>query len=94
MRTVAFIVGGFFVFFLLLLTTQRSDKRALARVSINFIGLWFVVAAGNLYYGVTYAGHSLSEELPIALAIFLPPAVPAAVIWFRNRTASPSPDSR
>ena len=48
MRALAFIIGGFFVFFLLLLTTQRSDKRALARVSANFIGLWFVVAAGNL----------------------------------------------
>ena len=58
MRTLAFIIGGFFVFFLLLLTTQRSDKRALARVSANFIGLWFVVAAGNLYYGVAYADYS------------------------------------
>src|SRR6188472_1400292 len=76
MRALAFIIGGFFVFFLLLLTTQRSDKRALARVSANFIGLWFVVAAGNLYYGVAYADYSLSEELPIAVLIFLPPAIP------------------
>jgi len=94
MRTLAFIIGGFFVFFLLLLTTQRSDKRALARVSANFIGLWFVVAVGNLYYGVAYADYAVSEELPIAVLIFLPPAIPAAIIWFRNRAASPSTDSR
>jgi hypothetical protein len=94
MRALAFIIGGFFVFFLLLLTTQRSDKRALARVSANFVGLWFVVAAGNLYYSVTYAGGSLTDELPFAVLIFLPPAIPAAVIWFRNRAASPSTDRR
>ena len=26
MRTLLFIIGGFFVYFLLLLTTQRSDR--------------------------------------------------------------------
>ena len=68
MRTLLFIIAGFFVYFLLLLTTQRTDRRAVARVSLIFIGLWFVVATGNMWYGVTRA-DSLAEEVPIALLI-------------------------
>lgn len=85
MRTLLFIVGGLFVYFLLLLTTNRSDKAAIARISLIFIAGWFVVAVGNLVYGVTQAGYGLVEELPIALLIFLPPAIPAAVLWVKNR---------
>ena len=85
MRTLLFIVGGFFVYFLLLLTTNRSDRGAIARISLLFIVGWFVVAVGNLVYGVTQAGHGVAEELPIALLIFAAPAIPAAVLWVRNR---------
>ena len=87
MRTLLFIVGGFFVYFLLLLTTDRADRAAVARISVIFIVGWFVVAAVNMFYGVTQAGYSVGEELPIALLIFVPPAVPAAVVWFKNRRA-------
>lgn len=85
MRTLLFVVGGFFVYFLLLVTTQRSDRAAVARISLIFIGLWFLVTVGNLWYGVAYAGYSVSEELPIAAVIFLVPSVPAALVWFRHR---------
>jgi hypothetical protein len=84
-RTLLFIVGGFFVYFLLLLTTNRSDKAAIARISGIFIVGWFVVAVGNMFYGVTQAGYGVAEELPIALLIFVPPAIPAAVLWVKNR---------
>lgn len=85
MRTLLFIIGGLFVYFLLLLTTPRSDRAALARISLVFVGLWAVVTIGNLWYGVTQAGYSLAEELPIAALIFLPPALPPTVVWARNR---------
>ena len=85
MRTLLFIVGGFFVYFLLLLTTNRADKAAVARISLIFIVGWFVVAVGNMIYGVTQAGFGVAEEAPIALLIFVPPAIPAAVLWVKNR---------
>jgi hypothetical protein len=47
--------------------------------ALLFIGLWFVAAAVNMYLGVTRAGYSFMEELPIFLLIF---AVPAAVAIF------------
>jgi len=84
-RTLLFIVSGFFVYFLLLLTTNRSDKEAVARVSIGFLVCWFIVAVGNLVLGVSQEGYSVADELPIALLIFVPPAIPAAVLWMKNR---------
>ena len=82
-----FVVGGLFLFGLLVVTTPRSDQERVARTCLAFIVLWLVVTLGNLFYGVTKAGYSLAEELPIALLIFLPPAIPAAILWVKNRTA-------
>jgi hypothetical protein len=50
--------------------------------ALVFIGLWFVVAAVNMYFGVARAGYGFMEELPIFLLIF---AVPAAVAFFLQR---------
>ena len=47
--------------------------------ALVFIGLWFAAAALNMYVGVTRAGYSFMDELPIFLLIF---AVPAAVAVF------------
>jgi len=50
-----------------------------ARLGIGalvFIGLWFLATGVNLYIGVTRAGYSFLEELPIFLLLF---GVPAAV---------------
>ena len=85
MRTLVFVVGGLFLFLLLLFTTQRSDKAAVVRTCLVFIGIWFLVALGNMIYGVTQAGYSLAEEAPIAAVIFLPPAAVASIVWWRTR---------
>lgn len=87
MRTLLFVVGGLFLFGLLVVTTPRADRQRVARTCVAFILLWLVVTIGNLYYGVTKAGYTVAEELPIALLIFLPPAIPAAILWAKNRTA-------
>ncbi|MET0863612.1 MAG: hypothetical protein ABWZ98_04700 [Nakamurella sp.] len=87
MRTLLFIVGGLFVLGLLVFTTPRSDHRAIARICLIFIIGWFLVAAGNLIYGVSQAGYGLAEELPIAALIFFVPAIPAGILLVRNRRA-------
>ncbi len=48
----------------------------LGLAALVFVALWFVAAAVNMYIGVTRAGYSFSEELPIFLLLF---GVPAAV---------------
>lgn len=47
-----------------------------------FAVLWFVMAAANMWVGVSQAGYSFREELPIFLLIFLlPVAVAVFVKW-------------
>jgi hypothetical protein len=47
-----------------------------------FVAIWFVAAALNMWIGVSQAGYSFQEELPIFLLIFLlPSAVAIFVKW-------------
>lgn len=48
-----------------------------------FIALWFVATAANLYIGVTRAGYSFMEELPIFLLLFGVPAIAAVLLRAR-----------
>jgi hypothetical protein len=47
--------------------------------SAAFVVLWFLAAASNMWVGVSQAGYSFREELPIFLLIL---AAPAAVAVF------------
>ena len=87
MWVAVFLVAGFVLLFLLLMSTQRAGRRAAARVSLLFIVIWLLVTAGYVWYGVTQSDESALGQLPAALLIFLPPAVPAAVVWTKNRRA-------
>jgi hypothetical protein len=51
--------------------------------ALLFVGLWFIAAAVNMYAGVSRAGYSFSEELPIFLLIFAVPAAVAILLRFR-----------
>jgi len=81
------LVAGFVLLFLLLLSTQKAGRRAAARVSLAFIVIWLLVTAGYVWYGVAQSSASVLSQLPSALLIFLPPALPAAVVWTKNRRA-------
>jgi hypothetical protein len=59
-----------------------ADMSALAPAAKAFIPVWFVVAAVNMHVGVTRAGYTVMDELPILVLNFAVPAVIAAiVIW-------------
>ena len=50
--------------------------------TVAFVVIWFVAAAANMWIGVSQAGYSFREELPIFLSIFsLPSAVAIFVKW-------------
>jgi len=50
--------------------------------TIAFAVVWFVLAAANMWVGVSKAGYSFGEELPVFLLIFLAPvAVAVFVKW-------------
>ncbi len=62
-----------------------NPVRAIGTATFAFIGLWFLLAAVNMYFGVARAGYAFREELPIFLVIFLLPAIVAVVAqrWLR-----------
>jgi len=85
MRTVLIILGGFVLWGICLGMAKLISNFSASSTTVAtnaFIGVWFVVAAVNMWIGVSQAGYSFKEELPIFLIIFLlPAAVAAAVKW-------------
>ena len=51
-----------------------------------FMPVWLLVAAANMWVGVTHAGYTVRQELPILLIVFAVPAVVAAIAaWQLSR---------
>ena len=46
-------------------------------------GFWLAAALINLWLGVSRAGYSVAEELPIFLVVFAIPVVVALFIWWK-----------
>ena len=49
----------------------------------SFVGIWFVAAGVNMWLGVTRAGFSVEQELPVFLVIFLVPAAIAVLVKWK-----------
>jgi hypothetical protein len=41
---------------------------------------WFVCAAANMWVGVTRAGYSISDELPVFVVVFVVPTAVALLL--------------
>jgi hypothetical protein len=79
MRTAVIIVAGFVLWGICLAIARFTGVLSTTAATALFIILWLIVAAVNMYFGVTRAGYSVQEELPIFLVIFLLPAIVAAL---------------
>lgn len=52
-----------------------------------FVPMWFLLACLNMWVGVTHAGYTVRDELPILLLVFAVPAIVAGVaIWQLSRS--------
>jgi hypothetical protein len=58
-----------------------SSTSSMITATAAFVVLWFVAEAANMWIGVSQAGYSFREELPIFLLIFL---LPSALAIFVN----------
>ena len=85
MRTLMIVFGGFVLWGASLGVARLlggSSALSTWTATVVFAGLWFVLAAANMWVGVSQAGYSFWEELPIFLLIFLlPVAVAVFVKW-------------
>lgn len=85
MRTLVIILIGFLLWGISLFLRQFFDWSA-KNSTIAFAGIWFFIALFNMWIGITQAGYSIQEELPIFLVIFSPPVILAfLVLHFKRR---------
>ncbi|MEO8003015.1 MAG: hypothetical protein ABI644_14150 [Arenimonas sp.] len=88
MRTAIFILVGFALLALLLAIAKKFKPGIAAAAAIAvpcFVVLWGIVAAANMWIGVSQAGYAVMEELPIFLVIFLLPTAAALLIKWNWR---------
>ena len=85
MRTAIIIVGGLVLLgvFALVGWWLGGGPQSTTTAAKVFIPIWLTVALINMWVGVSRAGYSVAEELPIMLAIFAIPAAAAAFVWWR-----------
>ncbi len=86
MRTFLFFIVGFLLLAACLLLGRLFSANypsATYAATIAFISLWLGISAFNLWVGVSKAGYSLADELPIFLLIFAVPAVAAIILKWR-----------
>jgi hypothetical protein len=51
-----------------------------------FVPFWLVMSVANLWIGVSKAGYTVAEELPVLLVVFAVPAALAALaVWHFTR---------
>lgn len=63
---------------------QANPGAGMAAGARVFLPLWFLGAAINMYIGVSRAGYSVKEELPVFAVVFLVPAAVAAYLVSRR----------
>ena len=85
MRSVIIILGGLGLLGVFAITGWRlgDGTQSMVTAAKIFIPVWLVAALINMWIGVSRAGYSVAEELPIFLAIFAIPAVVAAFVWWK-----------
>jgi len=81
MHTIMVVLGGFLLLGICLLAGRLMKTMPIA--ALIFIPIWFGAALINLWIGVSRAGYSVAEELPIFLAVFAIPAVVALFVWWK-----------
>ena len=68
---------------LLLGQAFTGSMQGLAWGAKAFIPLWLVLAAVNMWIGVSRAGYTVVDEAPIFLLIFAVPAAVALLVWWK-----------
>jgi hypothetical protein len=82
MRTAIILLGGLVLWAVCLgigKLVAGASASSMTTATIAFVAIWFVAAAVNMWIGMSQAGYSFKEELPIFLLIFL---LPVAVAVF------------
>jgi hypothetical protein len=86
MRTALFLCVGFLLLAACLVLGRLFSANypgATYVATLTFISLWLIISAFNLWVGVSKAGYSFGDELPIFLLIFAVPGIVAIILKWR-----------
>lgn len=86
MRTLIIILAGFALWGACLGVARLvggSSASSATTATVVFAVVWFIAAGLNMWIGVSRAGYSFQEELPIFLLIFLLPAAVAVFVKWK-----------
>jgi hypothetical protein len=86
MRTSLFLIVGFLLLAACLILGRLFSANypsATYAATVAYISLWLVISAFNLWVGVSKAGYTLRDELPIFLLISVVPAAVAIILKWK-----------
>lgn len=83
---VALVIGGGLVMlglFLLFGWLWGASATAMGLAARGFVPIWAIMAVVNMWVGVTRAGYTVREELPILGIVFIAPTAIALIAAWR-----------
>lgn len=86
MRSILIMVAGVALFGLCVLAVPLvggEPDEAIDTAMKIFLPSWLILSGVSAWYGVRRIGYPVSEEIQIAIVVFLVPAAVACVIWWR-----------
>ena len=86
MRTTLFLISGFLLMASLLIVGKLFAEHfphAPTWALALGLALWLAATGANMWIGVSKAGYSVGEELPILLLLFVVPAAAAVLVRWR-----------
>jgi hypothetical protein len=86
MRTILILFAGLLLLAAITILTKLFHEQYPAGQSwgtYTFITLWFLITSFNMWVGVSKAGYTFGEELPIMLLLFAVPAIVAVLLKWK-----------
>jgi hypothetical protein len=86
MRTALFLASGLFLMASILIVAKLFSEHYPSAPNWALavgLGLWLATTGTNMWIGVSKAGYSIADELPILLLLFVVPAAAAALVRWR-----------
>lgn len=86
MRTILFLIAGFLLMAALLIVGKLFSEHfphAPTWALALGITLWLAATGANMWVGVSKAGYSVAEELPILLLLFVVPVAAGVLLRWR-----------
>jgi hypothetical protein len=86
MRTILFLSSGLLLMASFLIAAKLFSEHYPAApnwaVAIG-LAIWLAITGANMWIGVSKAGYSVADELPILLLVFAVPAAVAVLVRWR-----------